>query len=97
MIVYSHFEDADHRFIGASVEVREQESQDPLVPTSPWHRIGLDEIAHGIETIKSSRIVNDEIRNSIVVGETDNDAGSIDIWGADAIIQAHLFGQLVYG
>lgn len=60
--------------------------------------INCDLIARGIGRIVRREVgVNSTIRGYILYGNAENDAGEIDADAADVIVQAGLFGELVYG
>lgn len=62
------------------------------------YELTIDVIARGISAIRATRDgINTGIRQSIITGDNDNDAGEIDADGADAIVQFAIFGRLVYG
>lgn len=55
-------------------------------------------VSRGLGRIKRGEVgLNSTLRNAILHGDIDNDAGDIDADCADAIVQAGLFGELVYG
>jgi len=88
---YDWREDERHNFTHVAVELREDGS-------SEWRKVGLDTIERGIEAIRSGRVsLNREITAAIWAGDSANDAGEIDAEGADCIVQAGLFNELVYG
>lgn len=60
--------------------------------------VDINIIDLGIRRIMMNEIdINRSIQSSIMVGYWQQDAGVIDAIGADAIVQAGLFGGLVYG
>jgi hypothetical protein len=60
--------------------------------------VDIDVIAKGISEIKREvHSCRSDIRESILAGDRDNDAGVIDADGADVIVQIALFGEVVYG
>lgn len=62
------------------------------------HVVTLDVIAHGFAAIRENdRICSAGLRALIVAADRSNDAGDVDADAADAIVQAALFGELVYG
>lgn len=80
----------------ASVEIQDLESE--LEWKEPWHKVTVDTIARGINKILSPDFqINDEIRQWIRDDNRDNDGCMIDSTAADCIVQAALFGRLVYG
>lgn len=55
-------------------------------------------IKSGIKALRSGKAkVNSRILGWIVEGDNENDAGNIDADAADCIVQAGLFGEIVYG
>jgi len=66
--------------------------------TGTVHEITIDTIARGIGKIRDNEFgINSQIRKWITEGDRENDAGMIDADAADCIVQAGLFGELVYG
>lgn len=66
--------------------------------TDAIHTITPDTIEKGIVRIISGEAaLNERTRRIIAVANRDNDASYIDSDAADAIVQAGLFGKLVYG
>ena len=62
------------------------------------HRLDIDVIATGLARVLDPRFrVNDQIRGWIKDSDRDNYAGMIDADCADVIVQAAIFGELVYG
>jgi hypothetical protein len=60
--------------------------------------VTLDVVAKGIALIVSGKTsVFDALRRQIAQADRENDAGEIDADGADVIVQAGLFGQVIYG
>lgn len=58
----------------------------------------LDAVAVGIHRIVTGKVpINATLRQTIARASRENDAGDIDADGADAIAQAALLGELVYG
>jgi hypothetical protein len=83
--------DDDHKFTTASVEVREEEA-------TAWRKVTLATIERGIRRVGSPDFeVNNEWRGWILAGSVTNDTGVIDSDAAETIVQAGLFGELVYG
>lgn len=63
-----------------------------------WHKLNANMIAKGISRIKREDIkMRRDILSAILVADKTNDAGEIDIEAADVIIQAAMFGEIVYG
>ena len=83
------------RLTTASAEVKELTPND-LLPD--WTPLTLDTIRQGIKNVKAnSFIVSPTVLGWILTGDRNNDAGEIDAVAADCIVQAALFGKLVYG
>jgi hypothetical protein len=62
------------------------------------HEVTLDTIAAGIAKLQGGEIqINSELLGWILAASAKNDAGDIDAEAADCILQAALFGELVYG
>ena len=61
------------------------------------YTITLDTIAKGIGVIVKGDHVYQDLKNLIRNGSLDNDASDIDAEGADCIVQAGLFGRVIYG
>lgn len=63
-----------------------------------WKKVNADTIATGIIAIKGPDFqVNHDLRGTILAADAENDATELDAEAADAIVQAALFGELVYG
>lgn len=61
------------------------------------HRITVETIEKGLRAIKGHDFkINTNLRGSILAADDESDSGMIDVEGADVIIQAALFGQIVY-
>lgn len=70
----------------SSVEVRDFEDTE-----GQWHQVTIDTIAKGIRLLTSKQVgVADRILGYIASDDIDSDA-------ADCIVQAALFGKIVYG
>ena len=72
---------------------------DPRCPDDEGqYRVTIEVIEKGIKALKSGEAkVNSTILGWIVEGDNENDAGNIDADAADCIVQAGLFGEVVYG
>jgi hypothetical protein len=69
-----------------------------VVAAGKAYRIDIEVIARGIAKVKEKDFgVNGSILSAILTSDRDNDAGDIDADAADVIVQAALFGKLVYG
>lgn len=61
-------------------------------------RIDIEVIATGIRKVQSKDFrINGTLLECIRVGDKEDDAGLIDADGADVIVQAALFGEIVFG
>jgi hypothetical protein len=74
----------------------EIESDDP---GETWkHRITRTTITRGLGAIRGGKVkLCDYLLRSILAADVKNDACEIDAEGADCIVQAGLFGEVVYG
>lgn len=80
----------------AFVSIREIGDGNP--EESALHDVTPDVIAEGIAKMQRGEIqVNSELLGWILAGSAKNDAGDIDAEAADCILQAALFGELIYG
>jgi hypothetical protein len=62
------------------------------------HMVNVDTIAKGLSTITAPGFaVGRHTLAAILLGDRTNDAGEIDSDAADVIVQAALFGEIVYG
>lgn len=62
------------------------------------HMVNVGTIARGIAAVKKPDFsVNRDILAAILIGDRCNDGGEIDSDAADVIVQAALFGEIVYG
>lgn len=67
-------------------------------PIGEWIEITPALIEEGIALVKEPSFkVRNDILTAILLGDRNNDAGEIDIECADVIIQAAVFGEIVYG
>lgn len=57
----------------------------------------LDTVAHGIAVLKRGGCVGAPMLGNILAADAENDAGMIDAYDADAIVQAGIFERVVYG
>jgi|15BtaG_2_1085339.scaffolds.fasta_scaffold00310_11 hypothetical protein len=78
----------DHR--GFEAVVSEHDDRRPWV-------IDIDTIREGLRLIAEGGHVNQTMTNNIAEAYARLDAGQIDAYDADAIVQAGLFGEVVYG
>ncbi len=82
--------------VSATAEIREHESHDGSAPS--WHKLDGEKIEEGIRLIVDGQVqIARTVRNDIYDASMENDAGNIDALGADCIVQAAVFGQLIYG
>ena len=92
---YTWAQDDRGNLTGASVEVKERDEREL---TDKWIPIDLKIIAAGISSIKSGKVnMNPKIVGYVTMSDVENDASEVDSEVADCIVQAALFGQLVYG
>ena len=90
---YHWTEDTNHNLLSASAEIKIEDTNE-----SEWQTLNLDVIRNGIEKIQNNEVnINRDMLKSIVAGNITNDAGEIDSDGADCIVQAALFGEIIYG
>lgn len=62
------------------------------------HKLTIDTIASGIGKIKSGKVpLGSYLKGMVLLGDSENDAGNIDADGADVIVQAAIFDDIVYG
>lgn len=77
---------------GATIDPEDEDSE-PL-----FYKLDIDTIAVGVKAcLEEDFSLRSDIREYIRLADKENDAGDIDADGADAIVQAALFGKLVYG
>lgn len=63
-----------------------------------WIRVYPALVERGIALVKEPSFkVRDDILAAILLGDRNNDAGEIDVECADVIVQAAVFGEIVYG
>ncbi len=85
-------DDDHHNMIQASARIRDVDQG------GSWIAFGLDDIARGIGKLLDKDFqISDQIRSWVRDGSATNDASNIDSWAADAIVQAAIFGEVVYG
>lgn len=61
------------------------------------HFVTIETIAEGLATIRKGSGLNKSIMAAILLGDTNNDGGEIDSDAADCIVQAGIFGEVIYG
>jgi hypothetical protein len=89
-------DDACSPTLDASVMVWEDADDDGTF--SKDHAATLDTIATGLGRIERGEVgCNAEIREAVEQAQRHNDASYFDAYSADAVLQAGLFGELIYG
>lgn len=79
----------------ASVELRSADGDDEL---KEWTPVTLDTIEAGIAKIKEQGFtINPSLKKLVLYCDNEDDASDVDADIADCIVQAALFGKLVYG
>ena len=92
---YRWEQDADGNLTMASVEI---ETRPKNPGPSVWQTVSEETIELGIARVKQPGFqVNRDNLANILVADRENDASEIDSEAADCIIQAALFGEVVYG
>ncbi|HTE60369.1 MAG TPA: hypothetical protein VK631_08445 [Solirubrobacteraceae bacterium] len=62
------------------------------------HDVTIEIVEAGLAKLRSGECsMNSLMRGAILAADAENDAGQIDAYDADAIVQAGVFGELVYG
>lgn len=62
------------------------------------HTVDIEVVARGLRCIRDRQVaINEQMRKNIVEADRENDAGQIDAYDADMIVQAGVFGELIYG
>jgi hypothetical protein len=64
------------------------------------HSVTLDTIATGLGRIERGEDgckMNSEITGAVTLAQRDNDAGGFDAYSADAVMQAGIFDEVIYG
>ena len=65
---------------------------------SEWLKVDLDVVERGIEKLlEKGFAVNSSIRGDVALASIEDDGGYLDVLCADCIIQAGLFGEVIYG
>ena len=68
------------------------------IASCPRYEVTIETVAKGLGKLRSGEVgMNSTMLGNILAGDTQNDAGLIDAYDADAIVQAGVFGDLVYG
>lgn len=76
-------------------KIREYDDEGPV---GEWIRVTPGLVEKGIALVKEPSFqVRDDILTAILLCDRNNDAGEIDTEAADVIIQAGVFGEIVYG
>lgn len=64
----------------------------------PRYELDVDVIARGVALVVNDEAnINSTIAGYITAGAAEYDAGMIDAWAADAVVQLGLWGKVVYG
>jgi len=67
-------------------------------PIGEWITVTPELVEKGIKRVKEQSFqVRKDILMAILIADHNTDAGEIDIESADVIIQAAVFGEIVYG
>lgn len=80
----------------ARVLIHEIEDED----TETVHAVGLDTIAKGLGKVERGEDgckLNSEILGAVMLAQRDNDPSGFDAYSADAVMQAGIFGEVIYG
>jgi hypothetical protein len=79
------------------VDIREKDYATEKEET-PWFRVKAESLERGIEKIKDPNFqINPQIAKQVLYSDHFSDAGDIDTEIADVIVQATMFGEIVYG
>ena len=90
---WAHDGDLTGNLTQAYVEARPQNEEE-----AEWNLVTLPDIERGIAKIKDgSTEIARSVKKDILIADNENDASEIDSEAADCIVQAALFGTLVYG
>lgn len=66
-------------------------------PVGEWIEVTPGLVEKGIAAVKEPSFqVREDILTAILLSDRNNDAGEIDIEAADVIVQAAIFGEIVY-
>lgn len=86
--------DSPDSYVGMLIE-----EQEPSEGDTPKRAIlNADLVARGIAAaLAPTFALNSAIRAAICRGASENDGGEIDVEAADVIVQAGMFGGLIYG
>ena len=88
-------EDVNRNITHTQVDVREVDDGGSY---GEWQTITLTDISHGLRKIERGEVhINRALLGDIVCSNINNDASEIDSVAADCIVQAAMFGVLVYG
>jgi hypothetical protein len=60
-------------------------------------KLDVDAVARGLRLIIDGKLVNQAMLDCIRRADKGNDAGEIDGYDASAIVQAGLYGEVIYG
>ena len=92
---YHWKQDKEGNMIEASVRIRDSEEH-----TGRWYEVTLETIATGIARLKDKEkkiAFNPQLKEAMLLADNEDDASYIDAAIADCIVQAALFGDIVYG
>lgn len=84
----------DHMLKFPQISIAPSEDPDDFKPCDITVRViqrGVRAIASGVVPVRS------DLRAAVLMGDRDNDASDIDADAADVIVQAGLFGEIVFG
>lgn len=78
--------------------IHDQEDDEP----GAGHRVTIDTIAHGLSTLRRARateawLQSESWRRVLDSDRTNGDEGDFDAGDADCIVQAGIFGEVIYG
>ena len=85
--------DSEHRPILAELEYENATDGHDTMQTT----ITLDRIAEGIKACIEKKLVNADLTGYITAGVQENDASHIDADAADVILQATVYGNVIFG
>lgn len=60
-------------------------------------KLDIEAVARGLKLIIDGKLVNETMLTCIRRADKENDAGEIDSYDASAIVQAGLYGEVIYG
>lgn len=59
--------------------------------------VNLESVRTGITRILSRRMVNGDYSGAVLMGALENDAGRLDMVASDAVLQAAVYNEIVFG